>query len=320
MTPDIAFERLIARAAVEMAPALHASPAMEGALALARDIAAAHGEAVQAILFYGSCRRSGEAEGLLDLYVLHDGPRRFHGPGFRAASEALLPPTVLHQRGETSATGPLRAKVAVMSRRQFEQRVRQASLDTTIWARFCQPVSLVYARDDAAAAWAHRVCARAFATAALWAARLGPARGGAGLFWKELFARTYGAELRAEGSLRGVSIHDAAADWFDGGLPLALTANGLCGTPDDRGDLSPGLPSGRRWEGGWAWRRRLGKVLNIARLVKAAFTFEGGADYLRWKIERHSGQPLPLTPWQRRHPVMASPLLLWHLWRRGMVR
>ncbi|MFZ6765000.1 hypothetical protein [Pseudoroseomonas sp. WGS1072] len=294
------------------------SPAMRAALVLAAQLQARHGDAVAAILFYGSARRTGETDGLLDLYVLYDGHRRFHGNWLPALLTAALPPTVLLCKAEVEGLRPVRAKIAVLSRRQFARRLRAKAWDTTVWARFCQPVTLLHARGEAEATWVARSCARAFATAALWAARLGPPAATPAVFWQGLFARTYGAELRTEQGSRAVTIHGAAPDWFDAGLPLALAAQGLRSDADAAGRLAPGL-SGRA-QGGWRWRQGLGKLLNVTRLVKAAFTFEGGADYLAWKIERHTGQPLPLTPWQRRHPVMAAPLLLWRLRRQGLVR
>ena len=66
----------------------------------------------------------------------------------------------------------------------------------------------------------------------------------------------------------------------------------------------------------WARVRRWGKPLNVVRLVKAAFTFDGAGRYAAWKIERHTGVPVPLTPWQERHPILAAPGVLWRV-RRG---
>lgn len=302
-------------AAREMALPPSPNPATQGALVLARDIAAAHGAAVLAILFYGSCRRSGDAGGLLDLYVVHDGHRAFHRRWLPAALNALLPPTVLLRQGDLAGVGKVRAKVAVLSRRQFEARLRAGSMDTTIWARFCQPSTLLLARDDAARDWAAEAAARALAAAARWAVGLGPEADTAAGYWRGLFARTYGAELRAERSGRADTVYEAAPEWFDAALPLALTAEGVPVRAE-----GPVLHAGAPPPGSWAARRVFGKVLNVARLVKAAFTFEGGADYLAWKVERHSGVRLDLTPWQRRHPIMAAPLLLWRLWRQGAVR
>ena len=46
--------------------------------------------------------------------------------------------------------------------------------------------------------------------------------------------------------------------------------------------------------------------MSVLRLAKAAFTFAAGADYLAWKISRHSGIEVKLKPWQRRHPVLGA--------------
>jgi hypothetical protein len=66
----------------------------------------------------------------------------------------------------------------------------------------------------------------------------------------------------------------------------------------------------------WALRRSLGRPLNLARLAKAATTFDGAARYAAWKIERHTGVAVPVTPWRERHPLLSAPAVLWRLWRR----
>ena len=70
----------------------------------------------------------------------------------------------------------------------------------------------------------------------------------------------------------------------------------------------------------WRWRRWQGKGLSLLRLAKASWTFAGGADYLAWKISRHAGVPVEFSPWERRHPLLAAPFVLWRLARRGAVR
>lgn len=298
-------DRLPALVAAELAFPPDPNPAMRAARLLAEDIVARHGDAVAAILFYGSCRRTGETAGLLDLYVLTTGNLAFHRRPAPALLNAMLPPQVLHWRRD-GAEGPLRAKVAVMTLRAFERRMRPASIDTTLWARFCQPATLVHARDEAARRRSEAAVARAVETAVTWALRLDAPTGPPAALWRHLFARTYGAELRAERGNRPDSIVATAPGWFDAVLPAALDRIGR-------------RPSGN-WRPAWSLRRLGGKALNIARLVKAAFTFDGGPDYLADKIARHSGMPVELTPWQRRHPVLAAPLLLWRLRRRGAVR
>ena len=296
-------------------------PAIPEARAVAGAVLRRHGGAVAAILFYGSALRERDASGLLDLYVLVDRARDWHPRApLRAFALRLLPPDVEHWTagrpdlpqggsdpgGSDPGDRPLRAKVAVMTLSQFRRRCRPGALDTTVWARFCQPARLLHARDAAARATVLEAVAGAAAAAAHWAVRLGPSGGGSAERWRALFRATYGAELRAErGGDRAALVHAADPRRYD-----AL----LAAVPD--AGRGPPVDAARAW----ARRRRWGKALNVLRLVKAAFTFAGGADYLAWKVERHSGVALRLTPWQRRHPVLSAPLLLWRLRRAGAVR
>jgi hypothetical protein len=71
---------------------------------------------------------------------------------------------------------------------------------------------------------------------------------------------------------------------------------------------------------GWLLRRLQGKILSLLRLIKAAFTFQGGADYIIWKLERHTGIPIEVTPEMRRHPLIYGWGLMWRLYRRGVFR
>ena len=71
---------------------------------------------------------------------------------------------------------------------------------------------------------------------------------------------------------------------------------------------------------GWALRRLQGKILSVLRLMKAAYTFQGGVDYLIWKIERHSGVKIELTPQERRHPILTGLRAFWRLYRQGAFR
>jgi hypothetical protein len=66
--------------------------------------------------------------------------------------------------------------------------------------------------------------------------------------------------------------------------------------------------------------RRRGKLLTIARLAKAAFTYAGGIDYLAWKINRHAGTQIIIRPWQRTWPLVAALFLVPKLWAKGAVR
>ena len=198
---------------------------------------------------------------------------------------------------------------------KFAAAARGQTLDTTIWARFVQPSALAWSRDEAAQAVPEAV-ADAARTAARLAAALGPESGRAEDYWKALFRATYRAELRVEQPGRENAILEANPDHFDGLLPAAVVSAGIpFGETDGR--IAPRLSPAergrlRRW---WAVRRGLGKPLNLTRLVRATATFEGAARYGAWKLERHTGIAVELTPWRERHPVLAAPGVLWRVWR-----
>lgn len=275
-------------------------PVMREATALADVLRARYGAAVSAILFYGSCLRSGDAEGLLDFYLLTEDYRALHGRLLPALFNRLIPPTILFLN-EPFEGRRLQAKVAVISTAQFARAMRPGSFDTTLWARFCQPAALLYSQGERPAA----AVAEAVRTAAIWARALAPAGADAATCWRTLFAATYGAELRVEkGEARAGDIYGAAPQRFDRLLALA-EAEGL-----------PALPHAQR---SWRRRRRLGKPLNLLRLAKAAFTVRDGVDYIVWKLERHSGQRIELSPFARRHPLLAAPLVLYRLRKRGIL-
>ncbi len=308
---------LKALVAAELAAPVEPGAAMLAARQLAKDILARHGSGVEAVLFYGACRLDNDPTGLLDLYVLTSGHWAFHQRWLPALFNALLPPTVLHWRSDGLAS-PVRAKVAVLTLCQFERRLRPESLDTTIWARFCQPSTLVHARDPVAQHRVEEAVSQALTTAVLWAVRLGPPAAMPVEYWRGLFAHTYGAELRVERGNRSDRLLAASPDWYGAALALALVRLGLATAADAEGRLRPG--PARHFFLSWVVRRVCGKALNVMRLIKAAFTFDGGPDYLASKIARHAGVTIELTGWQRRHPVLAAPILLWRLRRDRAVR
>jgi hypothetical protein len=70
----------------------------------------------------------------------------------------------------------------------------------------------------------------------------------------------------------------------------------------------------------WPGLRRRGKLLTVARLAKAAFTYAGGIDYLAWKINRHAGTKIEIKPWQRKWPLVAALVLVPRLLARGAIK
>jgi len=292
-------------AVVEAELARPVAPAIAKA---ARRIAAGLGG--QAVLFYGSVLRTGDLEGVLDFYVLTETPPR-QGP----LGRWLWPDVSYHEVAEGGRT--IRAKVATMSLDRFTTAAEGRHFDTTIWARFVQPCALAWTIDQSVARKVREAVAAAIVTAGRYAAALGPSRGAARDYWKALFRATYATEFRVEKPGREDQLLEFAGDRFDRLLPLAWNAASIVFDNHD-GALAPRLHLDERrfLRRSWATRRRAGKPLNLARLAKAAFTFDGAARYALWKIERHTGIALPLTPWRERHPILAAPGVLWRVWRR----
>ena len=288
--------------------------------AVAEAIRTRHGAAVDAILFYGSALRTGATDGVLDFYVLTSNLRAFFDNALLAAVTRALPPTIALWEVPHDG-GSVRAKIAILTPAQFAAGMQPDGWDTTMWARFAQPAALLYARDADAAEAVVDALSVATASAAWWAVLLGPPAAPAATYWETLFKHTYDAELRVERGDRSAAIVAADQPRYEALLVPALVAAGM--TVHSMGDaLSPLADEHDRKAARAAWqrRRRMGKILNIGRLLKAAFTTKGGPEYLAWKIERHSGVPLQLTPWQKRHPILSAPAILWRLVRRGIVR
>lgn len=283
------------------------TPVNTAARLAADEILRRHGGAVRAILFYGSCRRSGNPEGVLDFYVLVERYRDYHRSMIRSLINYLLPPDVEFLRiGGPSA--PIAAKIAVISLRQFSRRMPRRAFDTTLWARFAQPATLVHAASQEDRDRVISALYKAVETACAWARDCAPHADTSRVFWTQLFELTYGAELRVERKDRPRLIYDNDPAYYDGIFnALALGAGAPPHAPLPGAMLS------------WKLRCVSGKIRSILRLIKAAFTFEGGVDYILWKIERHSGVALNLSPWQRRHPVLSAPRLLYRLWRKGAI-
>ena len=258
-----------------------------------------------AVLFYGSNLRTGSLEGVLDFYILLPGPQR----------ERIWPR--VSYREWDHAGERLRAKIATMSLRQFAIAAKGLSRDTTIWARFVQPSALVWdANGEAREEVTQALCAAAV-TAGRLAAAVGPARGTANDYWRALFRATYKAEFRVEKPGREDSILEVNAEHFDGLLPIAWNAGGM--RFKRMNGLFEPLPNSaerRRVLKWWSRRARLGKPLNLLRLAKATTTFDGAADYAAWKLQRHTGIALEVTPFRARHPLLAAPGALVELWRK----
>jgi hypothetical protein len=278
-----------------------AAPVAAEAGAFAARLAALGRRPPLGVLFYGSSLRTGDLDGILDFYVVTERLADWRHGRLAARANALLPPNVeYHEAAVGDRT--IRSKVAILSLSQFRRLASPASLDTTVWARFSQPAAIAWSRDAAARAALAEAVAGAVATGASWARRLAPPGTAPADCWRLLFRRTYAAELRVEDESRPDAIVAVDPARYERMFEAARVR-----------DTRPELADPER---GWRRRARVAKPLNLARLAKAAFTFRGGADYLAWKVSRHTGEEIRLTERQRRHPALAFAAISRRLWRR----
>jgi hypothetical protein len=286
-----------------------AEPVEPRVSAMAAALAALYPTAARAVLFYGSCLRQRQLEGLmLDFYLVVSDYEAAYGKSWMVAANRLIPPNVFQFQHDG-----LVAKYAVLSEADFERLNGAATLSVSVWARFAQPSRLVWSADRAAAERAVASVARAAPTLLAAARPLYAGSDALGL-WRLAFQLTYGAELRSERQGRAVSVVDADPDRY---FRFSAPAFAAAGVSLDR----PVTPRQRkRALRRWARMRRVGKALTVVRLMKASGTYAGGIDYLAWKINRHAGTAIEIRPWQRRWPIVAAFTLLPKLLRRGAIR
>lgn len=290
----------------------HDSASLE---ALLNEIRQKHGDALQAILVYGSWLR-GKRDTMLDFYVLVEDYHSLDS-AWQGWMCRLLPPNVYHIHH-----GEMRAKYALLSLQRFCHSM-QHDFHSYFWARFAQPCELLYSRDEAARSAlenAFRVAAATFVrrvTPAL------PDSFNSRELWTAGLSQTYRCELRTESSNRAESLYDFAPGYYaELTTSLArLPGTNLARSADAEVFFNQSSIASRKLAPLTWWIRRVqGKLLSMLRLFKAAFTFNEPLQYLLWKVERHSGIYIEASARQLKHPLIFSWPLLWKLYRRGAFR
>lgn len=318
--PDRTLPPLPPRLVAEVArQASRPTPEILGSLV--RALEERFGDALDAVLHYGSCLHEGDpTDGIVDLYAVVRDYRSAYPERYLRAFNRLLPPNVFYlEVGQGSVK--LRAKLAVLSRGDLEAGASRW-FHSYVWARFAQPCRLLWARDEATSARVYGTLARAVLT---FHGEVLPAMAGeepeAAEIWACGLGLSYAAELRPEGRAR--------ARWLvERNLPdyAPLTAAAapalapLLQADGERYRVVATEAERRRSLSRWRLRRAQGKLLSLLRLGKSALTFAGAADYVAFKVGRHTGETWEVTPFMRRHPLLAAPAALLRLLRRGAVR
>lgn len=285
--------------------------------------------AICCTLVYGSCLRSGDIyDGLLDLYLIVDDYKTAYGRSWLAGANWLLPPNVFYAEQHPVPGGEnqvLRGKVTVISLPDFERGCSQARFESYIWGRFAQPTRLLQSRDDAARGRVIRALVDASATLLANALPALPAQGRVPDLWEQALGLSYATELRTERPGRAGELARSSADFYAamsrahaGRLPFDFEVEEREGQWHYR--AAPSDAERRRSRLRWAVRRVQGKLLSVSRLLKALFTFDGGLDYIAWKLERHSGEEIVIPPRVRRAPLIFMWPFFWGLYKRGIFK
>ena len=307
-------------------PVTGLDPAQIPALAdLLQTLRARYHDAIAAVLLHGSCLRSGDAfDGVLDLYLICDSYRTAYRHWPLQLANWLLPPNVFYLELRQQQR-LLRSKVTLISLRDFRRGCSRRWFHSYIWGRFAQPTQLLFCRNEPLRQTLEQALLEAARTLLQRALPALPASGSVPQLWTQALQLSYRSELRSEKPGRAAELVARDATFYGSvtrqqaaalGVPLILDRAATptryyCRLPNYRRRYSRAL---------WAVRRGQGKLLSLLRLVKALFTFAGGLDYLAWKLERHSGQPVVIPERVRRRPLLFLWGFCWQLYRRGVFR
>lgn len=309
-------DRISRQISQPVSPAIHA---------LAKTLLDTYGEAVQAILFYGSCLRTGDDRGgLVDLYVLVDRYRTAYSKTALAVLNKLLPPNVFYLEVPYEDR-TVHAKYAVLSMDDFTCATSMRWFHSYIWGRFAQPVGLLYVRNDQVARQIRSALTRAILTFITRTLPRVPSPFTARDLWAIGLGLSYRAELRAERPHKLIRLYEAAPDYYEhitrqAFLTLSFPVD--IQKSDTTFRYAVDIPDRARRVSRLDWMVRAwqGKMLSVLRLLKGMLTFRGGVDYILWKIERHSGIHVEASPRLKQYPLLAACVILWRLYCRGAYR
>lgn len=293
-----------------LAGLLDSALAVPGALETARpflgDIVSAPERSVRAVLLYGSCLwpTVRARTSCPDLMVVVDSLARFHRGLSATLLGAVLPPSVYRlRRGHDE-----HAKLSVVTAAQLSSQCSPTAKDLHLAGRLSKRVALVWARDCASRVLVVDAQVAALRTLApLALSRLGQ-RVALDRFIEMLMRVSYESEIRIVEPTKVAALFAAEREHYRA-VARALLAD-LGARSDGATDqlivpahaiASPAL---------LARRLRRSRRRALMRWPKYLITYDGWLDYLLKKLER-TGEPVALTPWQRRLPlVLALPVLL----------
>ncbi len=266
-------------------------------------------QSLLSIVFYGSCMRSRDYDdAMLDFYVIVEDYRQAYSNRWYSIANSLLAPNVFYQQVQVDGR-IYRAKYAVISKSALSSSVK--SFHPYFWARFTQPLAIIYMSHEQIKKWlveTQCVAAKTFTNSIVDVLER---EFSSENLWVKGLQLTYGAELRAETMQRASLIYDSQSEFYDG-ITQSLFPNNQVELLTVRTKFLASLK--------WKLRKILGKLLSVLRLMKATTTFVNGVDYIAWKIERHTGEEVVVSEKLRKYPLLYCWPLLFKFYKQGKIR
>ena len=316
---------VVSEALIEVVAQPSAQPIPRSIQAAGDFLAEKYGKAVQGILLYGSCLRAGtDQDSLVDCYVIVNQYTAVYSSAWLARLNRWLPPNVFYAEIDVEAH-KVRMKYAVLSLDDFERSVTRKWFHSYFWGRFSQPTAVMACPTEV---MREQIISRLGRAVVTFLENVVPQMArqfSAKDVWSIGLTLSYGAEFRAESKGRITTLWESNQTYYEQVTQAAFSSHvrnvkAIQGSVPTLYDMEFSKWDCLKNKIGWIIRKIQGKILSIFRLMKAAFTFQGGADYIIWKIERHSGVKVELTPAQRRHPIWAGLTTFWRLYRQGAFR
>lgn len=284
-----------------------------------------HGKSVQAILYYGSCFRKGDInDGLIDLYLLVDNYRDAYRNPIHGLLNKLLPPNVFYLEIDIE-NRVLRAKYAIVSLSDFQRGTSMGCFHSYLWGRFAQPTGILFCRNESVRNFLYTTFSQAVTTFLTRVIPNIPVQFDARELWYRGMLLSYQCELRTERTEKLVRLFEWAPQYYEQltrigvkTLPYPVDVVTCNIFPCWEAQISPL----KRFLNRSAWHLRFvqGKLLSLLRLLKAQFTFNGGIEYILWKIKRHSGISVEVPPHLSRIPLLRICYVFWKLYQNRAFR
>ena len=265
---------------------------------LAAAIAARHGAASRAVLFYGSCLREKQLDGLmLDFYLRRLARAAYDKNGWPPRNRSFNPTCSFRKDARRQICGEQEADF----RREIGARPKHPRM-----GRFAHHRGWLGRGKSGGESCAVKDPLDTFPSTLTMMAPTETTIETSGT----AASSSLPAELRA--SVRVGSIVAADPVRFEGSARRRFDHCGSTGAAQ------------RRWPDVakiCARFRRSGREGAVGDpLAKASADVAGGIDYIAWKINRHAGTQIQIKPWQRRWPLLAAITLLPRLLKSGAVR